>query len=429
MTTPLETNANSKNLPIDIVRYFTTQNKWIWITKMEIDVHGFWHRERYVIDFRETEFANTARMMYFQKGQTLYLHHLCHPARRDLEEVDSSVVEMYDLGLIDLFSLFYHERKVRGALDVPQHDRGVRVPGSLFEGVVHNLNLRGKLNSLVQKSKQAVRSGHDSPPHGDLFFVDIFTANEKMPNAISEVLAEGEQNIELIYDFAWSPPNWGPPAPPATILESPKSLKAERRLKANEEPEEDQWVPDSRVFNLCPREIPGIESWYQPRKKYDDEYRDRIQKVGSTSSPPTANWTCIVEAACFDCYDRFWEAIDTRRKPPLDLFAPHCSFGADEIQEWERRGELRYNRWDWSKYPNNGPAPSTQPTTGASPLAKKEAIKVNGPSGKDLPVESTVAKEGDEETLPMRTTSTLSALVTRLQHLKPGRPFGKQFLD
>jgi hypothetical protein len=149
--------------------------------------------------------------------------------------------------------------------------------------------------------------------------------------------------------------------------------------------------------------------------------------MASTSSP-TAGWTCNVEAACPDCYYRFYKAIDSGRGPPPDLFAPRCSYGADKAQEWERRGELRCNRWDWSKYPNNGHAPSNQPTPVTNPLEKKEAIKVNSSSGKDFPVESSVAKE-EEETLPMRTTSSLSALVARLQHLKPGRPFGKQFPD
>jgi hypothetical protein len=391
MTTPWETNVDAKNLPIDLVRYFATQNKWIWITKMETGIHDFLDMDRYVIDFRETEFANTARMMYFQKGQTLYLHHLCHPARRE---------------------------RVRG-----------RVPDSLFDGVADNLNLRGKLNSLVQKFRQAVRSGYDSPSHGDLFFVDIFTDNEKMAKAISEVLAEVvEDDIELNYDFTWPTevpkPVW---SPPASTLESLKSLE-ERQLKANDEPEEDQLDPDSRVFYLCRREIPGIEPWNKPGQKYDDEYRERIQKMASTSSP-TAGWTCNVEAACPDCYCRFYKAIDSGRKPPPDLFAPRCSYGADMAQEWELQGELRCNRWDWSKYPNNSHAPSNQPTPVASPLAKKEARKDNRPSGKDLPVESSVAKEGDEETLPMGTPSSFSALVARLQHLKAGRPFGKQFPD
>jgi hypothetical protein len=152
MTTPLETNVDAKNLPIDLVRVFATQNKWIWITKMETGIHDFLDIDRYVIDFRETEFANTARMMYFQKGQTLYLHHLCHPARRE---------------------------RVRG-----------RVPDSLFYGVADNLNLRGKLNSLVQKFRQAVRSGYDSPPHGDLFSWISLPTTKRCPKPYRKFLQE-----------------------------------------------------------------------------------------------------------------------------------------------------------------------------------------------------------------------------------------------
>jgi hypothetical protein len=414
MTTPLETNADAKNLPIDLVRYFTTQNKWIWITKMETGIHDFLVIDRYVIDFRETEFANTARMMYFQKGQTLYLHHLCHPARR--ERVRGRVPDSLFDGVADNLNL-------RGKLNylVQESQQAVQ-----SRRVVSNLNLHGKLTSLVQKFRQAVRSGYDSPPHRDLFFVDIFTDNEKMPKAISEVLAGvvQEDDIELNYDFAWPTevpkPVW---SPPASISESLKSLE--------EEPEEDQLDPNARVFYLCRREIRGVESWSKPGKKYDDEYRERIQKMASTSSPPVG-WTWNVDAACPDCYDRFYKAIDSGRRPPLDLFAPRCTYKADGIdmaQEWERRGKLRCSRWDWSKYPNNCPAPSNQPTPVANPLPGKKATKVDAPSGKDLPVGSSVAKEEDEETLPMRTTSSFSALVARLQHLKPGRRFGKQFPD
>jgi len=320
---------------------------------METSVHDFLDIDRYIIDFRETEFTNTARMVYFQKGQTLYLHHLCHPARRC--RVRGRVPDSLFDGVVDNLNL-------RGKLNslVQESQQAVvrgRVPGSLFDCVVDNLNLYGKLNSLVQKVQQAVRSGYDSPQHGDPFFVDIFTDNEKMSKAISEVLARvvEEDDIELNYDFAWPTevpkPVW---SPPASTLESLNSLE-ECQLKANDEPEEDQLDPDSRAFYICRKEIPGIEPRDKPGQKYDDEYRERIQKMASTSSP-TAGWTCNVEAACPDCYYRFYKAIDSGRGPPPDLFAPRCSYGADKAQEWERRGELRCNRWDWSKYSKNGTA-------------------------------------------------------------------------
>jgi hypothetical protein len=442
MTTPLETNANNEKLPIDIVRYFIAQDKWIWITKMERSVHDVVGIDKYVIDFRETEFANTARMMYFQKGQTSYLHHFYDPERRDLEDVEEPD---------DLFSRIYDKRKSRGALDVPQHDRGVRVPGSLFEGVVDNLNLRGKLkslvqksqeaarseydsppnsrekfNSLVQKSQQAVQPGHDSPsslrgklkslvqkfqqvarseddpqPHRDLLFVDMFIGNEKMPKAIPEVLAEVVHEIKLI-DFAWLPkipgqPDCGPLSPASIFLESPKSLEEERRLKAKEESEEVQWVPDDRGNYLYLRDDPELESWYPERMK---DYPGWIARKGdSESSSPFPYWTClgwkcIVEAACPECYYRFRKAINSGHNPPPDIFAPHCSYGANKIQEWERQEELRCHRGYWFKYPNNSPVPRTQSRTVAF-------IK--------------------------RAGSPFLALAAEVQHLMPGRRFGKQF--
>jgi hypothetical protein len=439
MTTTSEMNACDKILSVDIVRYFISRNKWIWITTSQ-SVDGSKKTEGCSIDFEETELANTARMMYFQEGQASYLYRFCDPLRR----APGSKLQNPDL---------------------------------LADTLVDNCNLLGKLKILVERSKQISMQeehtlfGYSIPSPQALFFVDIFTDNERVSKAILEVLAarsqtqplippaEQEDEIELNYDFL-----------------SLRSLKEERKLKSKEEPEvelnekpkeklssksllartkarfQSFSTPPSRKDQLCLEPTPpgfsqrisikGIDSWNAVGR-----LGKRMQ--GSTSDPP-ADWVCSVDAACPNCFNRFEESRRLKLNYEHRLFAPYCVYGADGIdvaKEWERRSELKYSQWDWRLYPRS--ALRSQPRPVASPPPNMGATEVDVPSDKDSPVEIGVAKkvhfiepkkvrfsglheEIEGEAVPMPTsakTAASAALVVRIQHIEPLRAVGKQFLD